>query len=463
MLSHGPGGGEILRPPVMAPGPQFPDHVWCGHGKHGAAGMSQAVAADRTVERACEPAPPPAAHHQQVSWPIGSADERWARRSSHDDRINHEPVRHAAKRLVKGGAQTLASRLLPRSQQHGAWAAPVRYLPAGRSPGEQWLQYCPGRPGLGRCDAQRRQAPHRAAHSGDHPPGADRHRLTFSPAPSVLHPPSNSRSLARARSGCAVAETGQVVLMAVLTPGEGRAAPWPLPGRCHRSCRRRPCLPQRRPRARRAFRAGLAACRPDLLLARTILPGQDKVALCAGLAAVLKVVQHICEFPLCPAGVVGIQRGLSALGHLAPPICPLPLLDHARKPTTVFSRIAHSLTSSLIDVHSPGAWKLPPVEPISSVGMPASCISAASVQAFMPVILGRWPSTSCIAATTTCCIRSWPWARNGSRSRRTATSPRKPGSVSAISAKMASISPTRSLRCSPGCVPISIPRVARLG
>ena len=89
---------------MAVPGPQFADHLWCGHGEHRAAGMSQAIAADSAVDDIPEPTPAPAAHHQQVIWPVGNPDERWSRRTPDDGRMNHQLVRRAAKRLVESTA-----------------------------------------------------------------------------------------------------------------------------------------------------------------------------------------------------------------------------------------------------------------------------------------------------------------------------------------------------------------------
>jgi hypothetical protein len=94
--------------------------------------MSQAVAADSAVDHVPERAPAPAAHHQQVIWPVGDPDEHRSRRTPDDGLMNHHPVRLAAKGLVKGGAQPVASVLLPHPQQPRAWAARIRYLPADR-------------------------------------------------------------------------------------------------------------------------------------------------------------------------------------------------------------------------------------------------------------------------------------------------------------------------------------------
>jgi hypothetical protein len=62
----GQGDGEVLRPPVMTPGPHFPDQLGRRHGQHRAARMSQAVTGDSAVDRIAQPAPSPIPHHEQV-------------------------------------------------------------------------------------------------------------------------------------------------------------------------------------------------------------------------------------------------------------------------------------------------------------------------------------------------------------------------------------------------------------
>ena len=95
--------------------------------------------------------------------------------------------------------------------------------------------------------------------------------------------------------------------------------------------------------------------------------------------------------------------------------------------------------------------------------MPAACISAASVHAFSPHGSNGRSITSTAAASSAASSGSYPSATNGSRSSFTSTSAENPRKVPDSSAKIASISRTRSLRCSPGCVPISMPSTARDG
>jgi hypothetical protein len=90
-------------------------------------------------------------------------------------------------------------------------------------------------------------------------------------------------------------------------------------------------------------------------------------------------------------------------------------------------------------------------------------MTAASVQVFIPLTLGFLPRTSIMAWATISWSSSCPRATKGSRSSWTTISALNPGSDLAMSAKISSISATRSDRCSPGCVPIWMPTLAKFG
>jgi hypothetical protein len=116
----GQGDGEVFWPPVVTPGPQFPDQLGRWRGQHRAARVSQAVASDSAVDRISQPAPSPVAHYQQVIAAIGQLDQGRARRSPHHQLADRYAAGYAAERLVKGITQPLASFLLPQPQQQRA-------------------------------------------------------------------------------------------------------------------------------------------------------------------------------------------------------------------------------------------------------------------------------------------------------------------------------------------------------
>jgi hypothetical protein len=172
----GQGDGEILRPPVMTPGPQLPDQFRRWHGQHRAERVPHAVAGNGTMDRAAQTAPPPVTDHQQVIAPIGQLDQRRARRSPHHQWADRHAAGQAAERLVKSITQALACLLLPQPQQQGAGGSPVRDLPARGSPGQHRQQLRTGQAGFGHASPQGSQAPQRAAHPGDDLPTGRRHR-----------------------------------------------------------------------------------------------------------------------------------------------------------------------------------------------------------------------------------------------------------------------------------------------
>jgi hypothetical protein len=106
--------------------------------------MRETVAADRAVDGARQSSPSAAADYQQVTWLVGSADQRWAWCTPHDEGMNQQSVRNAAERVVKGGAQAAAGSVLPVAEQDRARRAPVGDLATDRRPGEQRQQFCSG-------------------------------------------------------------------------------------------------------------------------------------------------------------------------------------------------------------------------------------------------------------------------------------------------------------------------------
>ncbi len=136
----GQGDGEVFRPPVVTPGPQFPDQLGRRHGQHRAARVRHAVTGDRAVHRIAQPAPSPVTHHQPVTRLIGQIDKRRPRRSPHYHLAHRYAAGHATERLGEGITHALDSCLLPQPQQQGAGGPQVRDLPAGRSPGQHRQQ-----------------------------------------------------------------------------------------------------------------------------------------------------------------------------------------------------------------------------------------------------------------------------------------------------------------------------------